>query len=370
MSVRSIDWASSGRVDTYEFYTVNPFTLQETGTIDIDAENSTLDWGYYTDNKLTGKLVAVNSTGRNQLIRVKHTIQIPDEDPVTETLGTLFVENSGESAKYKKLEVGLNCYSTLWRLTQDVLVNDFYRQTGYNVIDEMRELAEADGGQFYTASDVDTTRTHTRDILFELNTNKATVLNTIAGWIGCEIGVDGDGYIVCSNYVAPQDKPVVYTFEAGKNCVYLPGVEMEENTDGAVNRVLCYYSTQGSEDSQTVVHSDHVFVDLDAGNKFSYDNIGRRISTVIQYPNVSFGEEPTHEQLKEYATTYLRNNSGSTRYFEIEHAGIPGLQIGDVVQLVNDTDFEEPLNKKGMVTEISMKLGLGAMCTTRIKVID
>lgn len=366
----SIDWGAAGRKDTYEFYFVNPFTLQEEGKVDVDASQSSLTWGYYTDNKLTGSFKALNNIGRNKLIRVKQTIEIPNQPIYSRTLGTLFVENSGESAKYKLTQTSLSCYSTLWRFTQDILSQDFYRPTGYNIIQEMRELVEADGGKFQVMPSVDTTQTHTRDILFEMGTNRATVLNTIAGWIGCQIYPDEDGYITLDRYVAPQDRQVSYTFESGENCIYLSGADTEENSS-SINRVICFYQAQGTENGQSVVHSDVVTLDLDAGNPFSYQNIGRRVSYKLQYPDVRYNEnEPSRQQLTDYGNAYLRNHSSvGTRYLEIEAANVPTLKTGDVVRYMNDIDFETPINVKAEVTEMDMKLNLGGMTKYRLKVI-
>ena len=365
-----IDWGTAGRIDTYDFFLVDPFTLGEIGRVDVDSKASTLDWGYETDNKLSGNLVLMNSVSRRNLIRVKHNLVIPGYEPITETLGTMFIENSGESAKFKKMEIGVNCYGTLWRHTQDTLAYDFARPKGYNIAQELKELIEADGGHITFAPDVNTNKTHTRNIFFEMNTNKATVLNTICGWAGWQADVDGDGYIAISNYVSPLDKPISFTFTAGANCIYVPGIEMEENTDDCVNRVVCYYQCQEYKDKQTIIHADHVVRDLDSGFPMSYNNTGRHITEVLQYPNVSKDNIPTKAQLTAYADDYLRNHRTYTRYLQIEHAGVPGLKTGDVVTYINDTDFEETYQTKAMITEMSMTLGLGGITQTTLKVLD
>lgn len=362
------DWADSRRKNSYEFYTVDPFTLQETGVAEVDPSASSLTWGYYTDNKVSGGLVMNNSTDRSQLIRVKQLIEMP-EQRYYKTLATLFVENSGESSKFKKKDISLSCYSTLWRFTQDMLCYDFFRPVGYNVVQEIRELVEECGGKLNVMPGVDTSRTHTIDIFFEMGTNIGTVLNTIAGWIGCEIHPDESGYITLKPYIAPQDRAVKYTFEAGKNCVYLPGVEMEESSDGVINRVVVWYQVEGTENGNTVVHSDRAVVDLPIGTAFSYEKIGRRATEILEYPYVSFGAEPSNEELVEYGNQYLRNNNGSTTYFDIESVGVPTLTTGDVVRYFNETDFEEPFSALCEITEIDMKLNLGNICRYRLRVI-
>lgn len=371
MALNDIDWGASGRRDSYSFYLVDPFTLQETGeTLEVDASNSSITWGYYTDNLYTASLTTTNDVSNNRLVRVKQTTQIPGYDPIITTLGTFFITNTGESAKYKLKTTELNCYSTYYRYTQDKLNTDFSRPIGYNVIQEIGEIIQAKGGHLNVKPGSPTYRTHTQNIFFEFGTNIATVINTIAGWIGCQMGVDGDGFITIEPYISPLDRPIKYTFDCGNNCVYLPGVELEENSDGAVNQVIAYWQTQNYENGQTQTRSDRAVVQLEDGNKFSFRTIGRYLTAILEYPDVEWGKEPSHETLVQYAERYLRDNQGYTRYLEIEACSIPGLTVGDCVQYINNTDFEEPISRRCMITEIDMSLNLGGMSTYRLKVLD
>lgn len=352
-----VDWGMSGRVDSYSFVGVNPFTLQETGkAFDVIDGSSNLTWGYYTDNVLSGSLKTVDDIGRNQLVRVKHSIQLPDGNSYSHTLGTMFIEDTGESALYGNVEHNVDCYSTLWRFTQDTLCQDFFRPKGYNVVQEIKELVESDGGKLLVGAGVDTSKVHTRDIFFEFNTNRAKVLNTIAGWIDCIVSVNPDGYITLEPYMAPQHKPVGYTFEAGRNCVYLAGLDIEENTDSLANRVVVYYSTQEKSES--------VWVDLDAGDTFSYENIGRRVSHVIQLDS-----ETPRDKMIEIGKQWLRDNNTTIKYFEIQHAYIPNVEVGSVVRYINETDYRVPINEKCLITQIDMKLDKAGMCKTKLKVV-
>ena len=70
------------------------------------------------------------------------------------------------------------------------------------------------------------------------------------------------------------------------------------------------------------------------------------------------------------ANEYLNQHSASTRYFEIEHVGIPGLQVGDVVTYENSHDYSEPVYATCQVMQMDMDLGNGCMCTTKLKQIN
>lgn len=75
----NVDWGAPGRVDRYEGVLVDPFTLTETGTVELDP-GSSLSWSYNTENQLQGSLQLLEGDyrmgGYDQMIRVKHTVTI------------------------------------------------------------------------------------------------------------------------------------------------------------------------------------------------------------------------------------------------------------------------------------------------------
>lgn len=352
----NIDWGRSGRKDSYSFYTVDPFTLQENGQIEIDAKKSKLTWGYGTENLLSGSLSAINSTTRRNLIRVKHTIDFPHGEQYTHTLGTLFVDNSGNSAKFRKVVRGLNCYSTLWRFTQDCLVEDYYKPAGSNAIEALNDFISAEGGRMLLGVNTTSNATFSSEVWHEIETNRGEVLRDLASRINCEVSVNPEGFIVVDGYIPVQNRPVSYTFEAGANCNYLPGVEMSDTADDAVNRVIAYYSDKDS--------TERVMVDLEYFEPFSYKSIGRRVSKFLKVD-----EPASREELRNLAFNYLHANKGTTQHFEIEHVYIPDVQTGKLVRYINNNDFETPIDNVCLVEQIDMELGPGGMCKTKLRVV-
>ncbi|MBM6776018.1 hypothetical protein H7U34_01810 [Collinsella tanakaei] len=358
MATGVVDYGKSGRKDTYTFVYVNPFTLEETGELaEVEQGASKLTWNYEGENILSGSISFLSEPDATKLIRIKHTIEV-DGITVTETLGTLFLDWTNESAKYGMVDTGVNAYSTYWRFTQDCIVQDFARPVGYNVVQEIREIVEADGGKLKVREGVDTSRTHTIPICFEIETNRAEVINTIAGWIGCEVSVDADGYIVLQPYIEPRLKTPKYDFKDNENCTYVVGFDLEDNKEDMVNRVVAYYSTKES--------TDRVMVDLPDNHPFSYQSIGRRVSHFIKLQDAV-----PHDELNNQAVGYLNQHStASTKYIEIEHAFIPGITVGDVVTYTNSTDYREPISYTCQVLQMDMALGNGGMCDTKLKVVS
>lgn len=352
------DYAQSGRNDYYEARLVDPFTLNETGeSIQLQDGSSSLTWNLYGDNILSGSLSMLNSTSNKKLVRVKHTMAFPDGETETETLGTLFVNNTGFNAQYGLVTRSLDCYSTYWRFTQDSIIYDFFRAEGYNVVQAIRDIVEIDGGLLRVMPGVDTDKCFGRDIWFDRETNRATVINTIASWIDAEVTIDPDGYIVLQPYVSPRNKPIKYTFESGVNCTYLSGLDYEENLDGCYNRCVVNYSTDD------VNHT--VFEDLPASNPYSYESIGRRVTNFID-----LDDEASEESMRDKVTSFLQENSTSIEYIEISCVYNPNLQVGNVVLYVNETDYPTLISLKCMITQIDMTLGNGCQCKLKMKVVS
>ncbi len=350
------DWGASGRTDSYTFKLVEPFSLLETGgELEVEYGESDITFGYYTDNHATASIAASGEVPAGKLVRVGHHVEC-DGDEADEVLGTFFVEDQTADALDGLTTRSLDCYSTYLRFTGDVMVGDFYRAKGANVVDAIRYIVEANGGILEVLEGVDEGRTFGNDILFEIGETRSTVLSTIAGWIGCKMGVDALGNVTIGPTPDFSEIQPAYAFEDGANCTYLSGYRVYDSNDDKVNRVLAYYSDEEGSAS--------VWVDLDAGDPFSYESIGRHVSHVI-----SKTEEATEDELRGEAQDYLDANHGSIWYYEIEHCQIPGVSAGSVVTYSNGVDGEEAVNAKCLVAEMGMTLGMGCMCKTKLKVI-
>ena len=360
----NVDWGAPGRVDRYEGVLVDPFTLTETGTVELDP-GSSLSWSYNTENQLQGSLQLLEGDyrmgGYDQMVRIKHTVTI-GQSSYTYTMGTLFVSNLSTRDIFTMRQRSLDCYGPLWRFTQDVLAQDFVRHKGDNVVQCIKDIIQYDGGKLTVGMGVDQSRVHTIDILFPVGENRAEVLRTYAGWINCEImsGVDGD--IVLRPYVYPQQQDPSFTFVNGQNCIYKAGVDWSTNRDEPTNRVVAYFSRESKQDDDQFPLSDSVFVDLPEAQDYSYEKSGRRRTQVLQVT-----EPCSHADLQAQAERYLYSCAASYLDITIEHAGVPGLMVGDCVEYQNGIDYRDNVMvQKCIVMEMSVS-SLSPMCMTQTK---
>lgn len=362
------DWGASGRRDSYEYRLVDPFTLQETGeTVNTVEGESQLSYNYYGDNIATGTIVTDKDDIDGKLVRVYHTAAV-GSDEATEVLGTFFADSSTATAKHHAVKRTHACYSTLYRHTEDSFVHDFARPAGTNIVGEMRDIVEADGGHLRTLPGLDTGKCHTVDVWFEIGSNKGEALRTIAGWCGWEVGVDPYGFVTVGNYVSPREKAAAYEFLDDSGCVYSAGYDFSNTNADAINRCIAYFSRSSKQDDESKKNydpwplSDSVFVDLPDRNPFSYIRIGRHRTYVLRV-----GDACSHDDLTAQAQRYLDENSGAYYSFQIKHASIPGLRVGDVVRYVNRLDGSIDIDLVLQVAEMQMELGPGCWCTTTLR---
>lgn len=350
--IPEIDWGHYGRVDSYEVWTVDPFTLSEVAKVDFDASGSKVTWAYYTDTKATASIAVVDALAKDSMLRVKHTVNVGGVD-YSEVMGTFFASSKSMDAVSGRISRSMDCYSALLRHQKDYLMTVHNYVPGDNVSGIIKEIVEADGGQVYFEQDAPTDRVHTMDMHWDIGQNKLEMINLLAGWINGQIGVTDYGQISLARYRAPSDKPVSWTFEAGANCIYLPGISTSEDEGDVYNRVICYYSTDEGEASYTAT--------LDPAHPYSYERIGRHVTETIELNEVA-----EQSELESKAIGSLEEHCGGAIYYSIEHAGIPNLRPGMVVRYVNEEDYTSRIDARCLITEMSVD-ALSPMCMTKTK---
>lgn len=360
------DWAASGRRDTYRVKAVDPFTLQEICELDADLSSCTLTFGYYTTNKAEADITLVNCShvqeGLVCLVRVEHDVTLPDGTVESEVLGTFFVDKSPRNMKDDIEEKKLTCYSTMWRLSKDALDADFVRKSGTTCEGGIRSLIESVGGTLITSAEVNSAKVHTKDVYFQCGLNRLEVLNEYCGWCNWQLNVDDYGRQVLTEYIPPSSRAVSFVFEDGVNCIYLP--EMDETYTGDVyNRVIARWSRENLPDNSDPTYSwglsGKYVANAPRESEFSFDRCGRYITAVLEI------NEPTASaDLQAAAEQYLAEHSAATRYFVIQHVGVPHLRCGMTVDFIHGdeaffcevTQMEmyglEPLN----ITETKLKV--------------
>lgn len=343
-------WSKEGRADAFRFRLVDPFTLQEVGDVGCDPRSSSLTFGYYTDNIAQGSISAygpIEKDGVTCMVRVYDRVTIGGASEEF-CLGTLFADEAPTAFKFGRQSANLSCYGALWRFTQDVLISDFSRETGYKVVQAIRDVVEADGGRLVVGEGVDAERGFGNPIFFEIGENRSTVITTMAGWIGCQIGIDEWGCITIDPYVEPSRRPIAHEFVEGKGCELTAGATLSSEASNPINRVVLYFS-RDEDPGDGLPITDRVMLASDPGELLSYERCGRRRSEVVKVDQAC-----SHDELERQARTYLSENSGSATLLDVTGVGIPTLRVGDVVRYTNTRDFPEPYSCTAMVKDMEV----------------
>ncbi len=355
------DWAASGRKDTFTCNLVNPFSLQDGREVAITGSKCSLSWGYYTDNKLSGKIVLAEGDDFvqgevAQMVRIRQKTELQGQT-LERVLATMFVKSAELSISQGVKTRTLTCYGPLYRYTQDELIDDFQCVAGANIVQELSSLCTDRGGMVSVEPGVDRQMAHTVTTApFDLGTTVMSVLNTIAGWSDLEIGFTPWGQTRIGSYVLPSDKGVSYRYEEGRNCVRLPGVTHSDNRgDDRYNRVLAYFSREDADDAYPL--ADSATAILGDGNPFSYARTGRWASHVEKVT-----EPCDHASLATKAQRVLEDNSGGIEYVEIEAVDVHPVAAGCAVEYVEDGAV-----MKCLVTQVETTSGLTPGMPVRLK---
>ena len=359
----AVDWGASGRRDTYRFYAVDPFSLDEVGELECIPDDCSVTYGYYTDNKAQARVKMLessyNALGRSNLVRIKHCVEIPGGYSEEEVLGTFFIDTAEKEISTGFAVRNCNCYSTMWRFSQDELAADFVIQAGQTRYTRFKALVTAEGATLIPGA-IDTTATHTTDALFPIGTNRLDAANEYAGWCGWQLGVDDYGRQTLEDYVAPAARAASYVFEDGVNCTYLPKIR-ETFTGDVCNRVVAVWSTEKAD--PVLGNSGRAVADLPSASPFSFERCGRRITRVLQL------REPTDPTaVQKVADDYLAEHDAAIRYIEIEHVGIPHLRPGMTVYYTNERTGD--VNLLCEITQMNVRaLGALMLTTSKLKVV-
>lgn len=355
-----VDWGASGRVDEYHAYLVDPFTLSVVKEVPFIAEGTSVTYDYESENIAGARVKLAEGAdyrigGKSYMVRIVDVVTVSGEQ-TEDVLGTFFVDNCGSNSKFGHVARQLDCYSAMWRHSKDNLMNDFGRSAGTPIAEAIRSLVEADGGHLNFAADAGIQRVTETPVWFELGTEKLEVMREMARWISNEIVPEPNGSLLLRCKWMPWQLVPKFTFEDGKNCLYTAGIDWNTTRPEILNRVIYYYSKQNE--------SRREVAELPPANEWSYQNIGYHRCEVVRVSEVP------PEGLKQAAENHLAAHSGETIHIEIEHVGIPGLAVGDVVRYVNEADHTAPLNLVCQIIQMDVSaLKPGRMTKTKLRIV-
>jgi hypothetical protein len=324
MAIQMHDWEYPGRVDTFEYRMVDPFDLdKDLGALD-GVYACRITEQYYSQDIITGtvKLRDCRNYRENSLVRAYHHAIMPDGQTATREVATCKPAIDKGSYLYGNLSASIPLRSMLTRYSDDMMVAAGGWNKGASIRSAIQDLVASRGGTLVVSDSV-IDRALADSIVYATGDNILTVLNQLADALGCGgLGVDAHGRLVLSPYVEPAAKPLMWTFRPtawGRNAIYEPGLEIEDNARTIKNRVICEYTAATGGYAVTA--------DLDASHRCSYQQRGW-----YDPERYTYSECPSKDWLQEKATVLLKDLMGGIRRFGIRASYVP-LETGDVGRL-------------------------------------
>ncbi|MBQ0161413.1 MAG: hypothetical protein KBT28_12430 [Bacteroidales bacterium] len=313
----------------------------------------TLDFGYYTDLKVSGTLeVDECDYIDGAMLRIWYE---PTLDGETEhiCLGTFFVSTMSLEYSYGRYSGTMDISSVLVKYTKDVCETDTVLAKGRSAKGwwwSAMRWCGATGTILGDVADV----TFSKANIIEFGKPKLDVLNAIADALGCQVGVTEKGVISLTRYVSPQNRGIAYTMPIGNKSVTLRGVSYDDGRGDAVNR--CVVKFDNAEHSKGTSEPSVIYgkADLDSDSPYSFARTGVRITNSYTVDEMS---PRTKERADEIAQRYLDMNSKPSATWQMRCLYLP-FTIGDVIRFrYQDSPSDDGIDVDALVSEVSMDIG-------------
>lgn len=339
------DWKKSMQ-QTFEYYTVNPYTWADNKSINI-VTSSSIKRSRDLETLGNASLEVTDSIGECyvRIYLVTNQNGVKERFP----LATVLAQTPGESFNGKHKTISIDAYTPLIELKEDspplgytIMAKENIMKTAGNLISEhMRgpvvknESCNSLVINDYTANSDDTWLSYLTDLV---------------GCANYQLEVDEMGRTLFSPIQEMAALQPVTTFDDDNSSILLPDVTIDKDLYGIPNVVEVLYSQ----------NSLHYFVKVennDVNSPVSIKNRGRVILYRDTSPNVT--GVPSKAMIEEYARNLLESLSTLKYQITFSHGYYP-VRVGDCVRL-NYT--RAGLNNvKALITEQTIK------CTTGCKI--
>ena len=344
-----VSWKDLRVSHILNFVMVSPVDLNASyGLLEgVDLTSSTIDQGYYTDDRISGSLKVYGEGWEpGSMIRVLH--MIPELDYTREE-GTFIVTNAPAERSNGVWSRTLELHSKLWGLAQEKPPELWKISKNAKYLKAFGNMLSTAGYTYLIDEDAnDGTFTTTR--LYDACESWQTRLFDLADLSGNRIEVDGHGRIVIEPYISPSLRSPEYRFHLhDSRGMVSDDLSLTTNFATAPGRTIVRY--QYSDDDGT----EHDIIGwADVQNEFS-KNVRGYLVTDVQV--VSELNPATEQKAIAVAKERLAQQSVEKIEWSVTVPYIP-LHEGDVVELVIDDGYKRYQGQRlCMVKNLSWNLG-------------
>lgn len=312
-----IDWTESMQ-QTFEYYTVDPGTWSDVKKLD-NVKSCTINRDSGVETLGSATIDVTESVGESY-IRI---YLVASQNGLTEKhpLGTFLVQTPSSSFNGKIRNVSMDVYTPLLELKENqppigysILKDANIMENAYLITREhvrapvvKTECSETLNGDF-VANEDDTWMTFNSDLIANAK---------------YEYALDEMGRVLFSPKQDIASLQPVWTYNDDNSSILYPDIDMQHDLYGIPNVVEVIYSSGKDYFRARIVNDD-------PNSPTSTVNRGREI--VYRETNPSMVGTPTELQVKEYATTLLRDLSSLEYTITYTHGYCP-VRLGDCVRL-------------------------------------
>ncbi len=194
---------------------------------------------------------------------------------------------------------------------------------------------------------------------WEPGTSYLRIINDLLDTIGYfAMTPNGNGQFVVKPYVLPANRPVIWEFLDGANCIYVPDFTNDVDLFSIPNTFIAV----GVGDGDTAALTS-TYTNTDPTSPYSTVSRGRTIVAVET--GVEAVDQTT---LDNFARRRLVELTSPTQSVEIRHAYVPGLAVNDAVWF---RSVPAGIDARHVVTKTVVDLNPTGLCVTTIeKVVD
>lgn len=229
-------------------------------------------------------------------------------------------------------------------VADDVLTTTLQLPTGANVVNAVVDQIMAAGETRIAATASSTTLSN--PMAWEPGTSRLRVINdllTVANYWA--LWTDRNGQFRVEPYIAPADRPVVFSFEEGAAAVHSPEWEFTLDLWEATNKVVMVSQANDAGVTMTATATDD-----NPDSPTSTVSMGRVLNPIVE-ENV---EAATQADLQVQANRKLLDNSNVVGKLAVSHAALP-IWYNEAVFFVS-----QGTSAKVTVTKMSLNLEPGA----------
>lgn len=159
---------------------------------------------------------------------------------------------------------------------------------------------------------------------WEASTSKLTIINDLLTAIGYwSLWCDLSGTFRVEPYVAPEKRPIAYTFRHGEQSVHMPTWEREQDQSSVPNRFIAV--GEGDEEEEPLVG---IALNENPDSPYSFQARGRWITEKEEGV-----EGDSQETFDQYAARRLRDLMNPVARMSVTHAMLP-LEQNDLVEFI------------------------------------